>query len=160
MVRTTDPCSTNLNEYLGIIHRLENEMTNDDYKRRYWVELYETIKKQNLDVLRPGIALALINPQFPDIALDKRTGFIKSLADYCELGKLVSGAICPNTAKHKDHIWPYSLGGATIDANRADLCERCNRGKGATIVGYFPWERATPNWVLNRIDITRRLIGI
>ena len=150
----------NLNEYLEIIYNLEFVKTNDDLKRNYWIELYLRIPNSSIQKTKPGIALSLIHPYFPDVSLDSRSGFVRLMSEKCELSKLVIGADCKNTAKEKDHIWPHSLGGGTIDANRADLCERCNRGKGATIVGYFPWSNNTPDWVIQKINSIRNNIGV
>lgn len=148
-----------LNNYLETIHHVKNNATNNDEKRELWLKLYDKyqLNGNNNDSL--GIAMSLIHPDFPDVVTEKRTGFKKPISDSCELGKLVSGAICPNNAFELDHIWPISLGGITEDRNRADLCRDCNRGKSNTIVGYFPWDGNIPNWVIEKIDNIRRSIG-
>jgi hypothetical protein len=150
----------NLNVYMNCIYQLQYLKNNDKLKRDYWLELFNNhagISGLKKDI---GIAMALIHPDFPDIQKDSRNHFVKTMSSQCELGKLVKGAICPNRAKEKDHIWPFSLGGISIDVNRADLCEYCNRGKSNTIVGYFPWDSHTYDWVLEKIDFTRRRIGV
>lgn len=149
----------NLNKYLSYIHRLKMEMNNDELKRGYWLELYCSCN--GIDGLKKniGTAMALIHNEFPDVQKLSRNGFVKTINENCELGKLVTGANCPNKAKEMDHIWPYSLGGISEDRNRADLCEYCNRGKSNAIVGYFPWDLETPEWVLERIELIRRRIG-
>ena len=149
----------NLNLYLELSHTLKHKMSNDEMKKSFWLELYNnscSVEKIERNI---GIAMILIHPEFKFINPIKRTGFIKRIAEKCELGKLVHGAICPNNAKEKDHIWPFSLGGETIDSNRADLCEYCNRGKSNTIVGYFDWGSSTPDWVIEKVDFIRRSIG-
>jgi hypothetical protein len=149
-----------LNNYLEIIFHLKNKTTNDFEKSKFWLELHDKYKKNGNNNLSLGIAMALIHPDFPDVIFEKRTGFRKPISNECELGKLVSGAKCPNSAFELDHIWPISLGGITEDRNRADLCRDCNRGKSNTIVGYFPWGGNIPNWVIEKIDIIRSGIGL
>lgn len=43
-----------------------------------------------------------------------------------------SPAISPGVVLHIDHIYPWSLGGATAADNLRTLCSLCNLGKGAT----------------------------
>ena len=106
-----------------------------------------------------GIAMVLVHPSFEDVKEKSKSGFKANVSGICELGKLIHGAVCPNKAKERDHIFPWSLGGITSDVNRADLCETCNRGKSNTVVGYFPWNGETPAWVIEEIWNTRKYIG-
>ena len=135
-------------------------MSSDQLKRQYWVELFNRAATPREMGENLPIAMALIHPEFPDCDQPRRSGFTRSLSDNCQLGKIVPGADCPNPAEEKDHIWPLSLGGSTIDSNRADLCTNCNRGKGSTVVGYFPWTGKTPEWAIQKIFKIRSNIGI
>jgi hypothetical protein len=49
-----------------------------------------------------------------------------------------------------DHVFPYSLGGPTIAANRIPLCRIHNAVKGAD-VHLFPWEAGEPAWVADQL---------
>jgi hypothetical protein len=149
----------NLNNYMNYIFRLKNEMSSNELKRKYWLDLFNACGGINGLRNDVGAAMTLIHVDFPDIQKISRNGFVKTISDKCELGNLVTGAKCPNKAKEIDHVWPLSLGGISEDRNRADLCEYCNKGKSNTIVGYFPWDKKTPDWVLERIDFTRKSIG-
>jgi hypothetical protein len=151
---------SSLNEYLKYINKIQIEKSSSQMKREYWIELFNLAPSQREMKENLPIAMALIHPEFPDCGKPSRTGFIRSLSDNCQLGKIVMGAECLNPAEEKDHIWPLSLGGSTIDSNRADLCTNCNRGKGSTVVGYFPWTGKTPEWVIQKIFKIRSNIGI
>ena len=150
-----------LNEYMEHIHKLKKECTSPEKRREYWIDLYNDVGLENLrNGLRIGTAMVLIHPYFEDAGTPRRSGFKGPIASNCELGKLIHGAKCPNIAAEKDHIFPWSLGGLTMDANRADLCKSCNRGKSNTIVGYFPWGGDTPSWAVERIYKIRKSIGV
>lgn len=146
---------TALNSYLAALHMLTVGASSNQKKRELWLNMYKDFHMNNSIAL----AMILIHPDFPDVRQSKRSGFVKQREEKCELGKLISGAICPNKAEERDHIWPYSLGGITEDRNRADLCRACNRGKSNTVVAYFPWGDETPSWVIEKIESTRRRIG-
>ncbi len=135
------------------------KMSSDRLKRDYWLELFNQAESPEKMGKNLPIAMALIHPEFPDCTVPSRRGFVRPGSDNCELGKIVPGAECPNRAEESDHIWPLSLGGSTIDSNRADLCRSCNRGKSSTVVGYFPWSGSTPGWALEKIFKIRGNIG-
>ena len=126
----------------------------------HWIKLFDLAPTPREMEENLPIAMALIHPEFPDCSQPSRIGFTRSLSDDCQLGKIVTGAECPNRAEERDHIWPLSLGGSTIDSNRADLCAKCNRGKGSTVVGYFPWSEKTPGWAIEKIFKIRSNIGL
>ena len=149
-----------LNQYLIYVNKMQVEKSSNELKRDYWVELFELASTPKEMRNNLPIAMALIHPEFPDCPRPRRSGFNRSLSEYCELGKIVPGAECPNPAEENDHIWPLSLGGLTIDSNRADLCTKCNRGKGSTVVGYFPWDGNTPGWAIEKIFEIRANIGL
>ena len=147
-----------LNEYLIHIDILNRECTNIETRREYWIKLYRSIQNNKLET-NIGTEMVLIHPIFEDVEVKSRYGFKATISGRCELGKLIHGAICPNIAKEKDHVFPWSLGGITSDVNRADLCQSCNRGKSNTVVGYFPWNESTPAWVNEEIWKTRKRMG-
>ncbi len=149
---------TALNEYLGYIDELNRECTSPEKRREFWLDLYvnTTLEKLKSEI---GIAMVLVHPSFEDVKEKSKSGFKANISGICELGKLIHGAVCPNKAKERDHIFPWSLGGITSDVNRADLCEACNRGKSNTVVGYFPWNGETPAWAIEEIWNTRKHIG-
>ena len=144
-----------LNSYMQALYTLKEKTTNNIEKRALWLHLYKEFTIDN----SISTAMILIHPDFPDVEEETRVGFKKKISIKCELGKLVIGAKCPNIAVELDHMWPISLGGVTDDRNRADLCKDCNRGKSNTIVGYFPWGETAPNWVIEKVQTIRRLIG-
>lgn len=45
-----------------------------------------------------------------------------------------------------DHLFPYSLGGATVSSNKIHLCKVHNRSKGADF-HLLPWADLNFNWV-------------
>ena len=149
---------TALNEYLGYIDELNRECTSPEKRREFWLDLYVNTTREKLKS-EIGIAMVLVHPSFEDVKEKSKSGFKANVSGICELGKLIHGAVCPNKAKERDHIFPWSLGGITSDVNRADLCETCNRGKSNTVVGYFPWNGETPAWVIEEIWNTRKYIG-
>ena len=55
--------------------------------------------------------------------------------------KLIWGYECPihSLLCHGDHLFPYSMGGPTISANKLLLCRYHNMVK-ATDIHLFPWE--------------------
>jgi len=89
--------------------------------------------------------LALIHPNFTynqhgqpdrnrDYSASRNTFSIKYTTERCQLSRLLGGNIqCPyhrRTVKcQADHLWPFSLGGPTIETNKLALCGDCNRQK-------------------------------
>ena len=45
-----------------------------------------------------------------------------------------------------DHLFPWSLGGPTVGANRVPLCWSHNQMKGSD-VHLFPWDEGLPTWL-------------
>lgn len=58
---------------------------------------------------------------------------------------------------HSDHLFPYSLGGPTIAANRLLLCPVHNRSKAGDI-HLFPWERGEPSWLTIQVERIGKLL--
>ena len=71
----------------------------------------------------------------------------------CGIEILIPGSKCPYWSGHvlleADHLWPHSLGGATLEENRLSLCKQCNEHKSASPM-LFPGN-SVPNWLKNRV---------
>lgn len=67
------------------------------------------------------------------------------------------GYDCPlaHERVQSDHVFPYSLGGPTLGANRLSLCAVHNGWKGADL-GNFPWEVGEPDWLADQLATIRR----
>lgn len=62
-------------------------------------------------------------------------GHIKHRDNYTCLKCGVSVAAEPHLLLEVDHIMPVSKGGLSVPENLQTLCWRCNRRKGAKVVG-------------------------
>ncbi len=71
---------------------------------------------------------------------------------------LIWGYKCLSTeCLQQDHLFPYSLGGATNTKNRIFLCKNHNSIKGHDI-HLYPWEffdRYTDTWLHKKIELIR-----
>jgi hypothetical protein len=72
----------------------------------------------------------------------------------CGIEILILGCKCPYWSGHvllePDHLWPHSLGGATLEENRLSLCKQCNQHKSASPM-LFPGN-SVPNWLKDRVQ--------
>lgn len=68
----------------------------------------------------------------------------------CQCNK-IWGYKCPVSLREldvieADHLFPYSLGGATVSSNKIHLCKVHNRSKGSDF-HLLPWENLNLSWV-------------
>lgn len=137
---------------------VHNQTWLDNY---HWAEIRPVSEKI-------AIFLALIHPEFyknrqgANISLDlqpphpsQRRPIPEDNRIYkCQINILLPTAVCPyqNISGQKvlDHLWPYSLGGPSVIANRLELCARCNAQKSASYALY-PIENDIPFWLSDRI---------
>jgi hypothetical protein len=56
------------------------------------------------------------------------------------------GYECDRPADCADHLFPYSLGGPTVSANKLYLCWLHNQMK-SNDAHCYPWERGEPSWL-------------
>lgn len=63
---------------------------------------------------------------------DRRIGFARA-GNRCEMDGYFWFLRCKREAKHGDHHYPHSRGGATSMQNFVAACVRCNTSKGAKI---------------------------
>ena len=117
-----------------------------------WLEQYELHRLGHLPVER---TMALLHPEHhgelfrgePD-PRGARSFAAAEFAEACQ-SEWIWGYKCPLTPTTRtvaDHIFPYSLGGATAAGNRITLCRWHNQVKAADI-HFYPWERPRPDWV-------------
>lgn len=111
-----------------------------------WTKLYSRAMKENDLIMK----LALIHPehfvnagidekQYKEIVQGKRSFGPNFRTSNCE-SELIWGYSCNlNDDIEQDHLFPYSLGGKTIPANRVFLCKYHNQVKSSDIHN-FPWE--------------------
>jgi len=116
------------------------------------------------------ILLSLIHPNFTynrhghpdrdrDYSTSRKTFSKKYTTERCQLSKLLADAIqCPYQRREvrcqADHLWPFSLGGPTIETNKLALCEDCNRQKSNSPFLY-PGDRV-PRWLVLRVMQLKR----
>ena len=131
-----------------------------------WLELYENLDPKNSHLWSEKelpILLALIHPDhyydkfgqdistyLHDISRTFRSSY-QPVA--CEIDKLIADAHCPyyhsGSKLRKDHIWPWSLGGASSTDNLLFLCKDCNEQKSNSPL-LFPG-LSVPSWLKTRI---------
>jgi hypothetical protein len=77
--------------------------------------------------------------------------------------KLIWGYECSfgDSTCHGDHLFPYSMGGPTISANKLLLCSYHNMVK-ATDIHLFPWEERLNrfSWVDNHVQNIMNSVSI
>ena len=122
------------------------------------------------DVEHLPTLLALIHPNFTfnkhgypdrdrDYSASRKTFPNKYTTERCQLSRLLGDHIqCPyhrRTVKcQADHLWPFSLGGPTIETNKLALCGDCNRQKSNSPLLY-PGDRV-PRWLVLRVMQLKR----
>lgn len=77
---------------------------------------------------------------------DRMIGFARA-GGRCEMDGFLWFMRCSREAKHGDHHYPHSKGGATTMQNFVAACVRCNTSKGAKVPTY---------WATKRIQNRRR----
>ncbi len=138
-----------------------------------WNIIYEDYSKGHLDFFDK---ITMIHPDFiKSIHLPNHISHDNLIRDIqgkrlfkqengsCQ-SKLLWGYECPynnNLLCHGDHLFPYSMGGPTISANKLLLCHYHNMVK-STDIHLYPWEDKMNrfSWLDNHINnmINRILI--
>lgn len=145
-----------------------------DVKELKWVDLYSKHMEGTLHFPKSMILCypylyKRINPRASDFEhLQKELGrFKKKFKDSTKIGRsekcesnLIYGIDCSihkNSLPariHKiefDHVFPFSLGGPTIEQNRMTLCKYHNQNKSNDI-HLYPWEAGEPKWLRDQIN--------
>jgi hypothetical protein len=152
-------------EYLVQLKRLENTV---------WIDAYVDFEKNNNEIL----GLALLHPgHYKELELPIGLSAEKLLreiqgprifdfrlaGDQCA-SQLLWGYECPlhDVPIQQDHLFPFSLGGPTVGANRVPLCRYHNMVKGSDI-HCFPWENVTERcsyWLRDQLTKIERRISL
>ena len=153
-------CYESARNYLKI---LEDSLLKDWYDTYYLVEAFIDQNSTSLDeqcLQTTQIKLALLHPDhykklsLPDYLSKKNYQQIRgkrsfnsrnSITTKCQ-ASIIWNYECQNkTEIQADHLFPYSMGGPTIEQNRINLCKYHNMVKSSDI-HCFPWNE-TRQWI-------------